>query len=74
MNLLNYSPLIVDLLSDISNNLGFQVNRNPYSRYDLLVNSIFFHWSIFQQITYEPQDKKKKHYTQQHEMVQKNVK
>jgi len=38
MNLLNYSPLIVDLWSDIGNNHGFQVNRNPYSRYYLLVN------------------------------------
>jgi hypothetical protein len=37
------------------------------------VDGIYHRWQIFQQIINEPQGKKRKHYAQQHEMVQKDV-
>jgi hypothetical protein len=54
INVLNKSPLIINLLQRPARNMDFVVNGNAYPKYYLHVNGIYFQWNIFVQTTHEP--------------------
>ncbi len=43
LNVLDFFPLVANILSGACNEFGFQANGNKYSRYYLLMDGIYLH-------------------------------
>jgi hypothetical protein len=73
INVLDRSPLVVDLLRGEGQDLAFEVNGSVYPHYYLLIDGIYPQWSCFVQPIHEPQDKKRTHYTKMQEGARKDI-
>ena len=74
INVLDRSPLVVNMLRGEGHDITFEVNGHTYPRYYLLTNGIYPQWSCFVHPIHVPQGEMKKHYTKMQEGARKDVK
>jgi hypothetical protein len=73
INVLDRSPIIINLLQGPAQDMDFVVNGNTYPKYYLCANGIYFQWSIFVQTIHEPQGKKRQHFSKMQEGARKDM-
>ena len=73
INILDQSPLVVNMLCGEGHDITFEVNSHTYPRYYLLIDGIYSQWSCFVHPIYVPQGEMKKHYTKMQKGAQKDV-
>ena len=73
LNVLDQSPLIIDMLIEVAANVSFQVNGRVYPHYYLLADAIYSPWSCFVQSIHQHGDKKRAHFAKRQEVCRKDV-
>ena len=74
INVLDRSPLVVNMLRGEGHDITFEVNGHTYPRYYLLTDGIYPQWSFFVHPIHVPQGEIKKHYTKMQKGARKDVK
>ena len=73
LNVLDWFPLVYNMLTSEATDFHFVVNGCEYNRYYLFMDGIYPPWSCFVQTIYEATNEKTKHFSSWQEAVQKDV-
>jgi hypothetical protein len=73
LNVLNCSPIIVDMFNNLANEIFFEVNRNLYPMYYSFTFEIYFPWSCFVKLFMHLKMKKCVFLAIKQKVVQKDV-
>ena len=73
VNILNWLPLVQNMLTSEARDMHFVMNGCKYDRYYLLTDGIYPEWACFVQSIHLPPDEKQSHFAERQEAVQKDL-